>query len=119
MTVGCLDLEKAYDTVRRDKLLQVLEEYGIHGSLRGAVREFYKKREACVKIGDKMSRWFQITRGVRQGCAMSLWLFNVFMVKIVREAHACGTCPRISDFCKSSYYRLQKCHIPGGSVFSL
>ena len=33
-----------------------------------------------------MSRWFQITRGVRQGCAMSLWLFNVFMDKIVREA---------------------------------
>ena len=86
MTVGCVDLEKAYDTVRRDKLLQVLEEYGIHGSLQGAVREFYKKREACVKIGDKMSRWFQITRGVRQGCAMSLWLFNVFMDKIVREA---------------------------------
>ena len=48
MTVGCLDLEIAYNTVRRDKLLQVLEEYGILGSLRGAVREFYKKREACV-----------------------------------------------------------------------
>ena len=86
MAVACVDLEKAYDTVRRDKLWQVLEEYGIHGRLLGAVREFYKKSEACVKIGEKMSRWFQITRGVRQGCVMSPWLFNVFMDKIVREA---------------------------------
>ena len=86
MAVACVDLEKAYDTVRRDKLWQVLEEYGIHGRLLGAVRAFYKKSEACVKIGEKMSRWFQITRGVRQGCVMSPWLFNVFMDKIVREA---------------------------------
>ena len=86
MAVACVDLEKAYDTVRRDKLWQVSEEYGIHGRLLGAVRAFHKKSEACVKIGDKMSRWFQITRGVRQGCVMSPWLFNVFMDKIVREA---------------------------------
>ena len=43
------------------------------------------KSEACVRVKDKESDWFQITQGVRQGCVMSPWLFNVFMDKIVRE----------------------------------
>ena len=34
---------------------------------------------------DELSGWFPITQGVRQGCVMSPWLFNVFMDKIVRE----------------------------------
>ena len=67
MAVACEDLEKAYDTVRRDKLWQVLREYGINGKLLGAVRAFYEKSEACIRIGDKLSGWFQKTRGVRQG----------------------------------------------------
>ena len=71
MAVACVDLEKAYDTVRRDKLWQVLEEYGIEGKLLGAVKAFYDKSEACVRIGEKLSGCFPITRGVRQGCVMS------------------------------------------------
>ena len=34
----------------------------------------------------RLSEWFEIARGVRQGCVMSPWLFNIFMDKIVREA---------------------------------
>ena len=52
MIVACIDLEKAcYDTVQRDKLWQVLEDYGINsGKLMGAVRAFYEKSEAYVRI---------------------------------------------------------------------
>ena len=41
--------------------------------------------EACVRVKGELSGWFPITQGVRQGCVMSPWLFNVFMDKIVRE----------------------------------
>ena len=34
----------------------------------------------------RLPEWFEIARGVRQGCVMSPWLFNIFMDKIVREA---------------------------------
>ena len=64
------------------------KEYGINEKLLGAVKAFYEKGEPCVRIGDKLSGWFQysITRGVRQGCVMLPWIFNIFMDKIVREA---------------------------------
>ena len=44
------------------------------GEVTGAVRAFYEKSEACVRIGEKMSGCSPITRGVRQGCVMSPWL---------------------------------------------
>ena len=60
-----VDLEKAYyyDTVRRDKLWQGLEEYGTEGKLLGADKSFYEKSEVCVRIGAKLSGCFPITRG--------------------------------------------------------
>ncbi|MDA8010637.1 MAG: reverse transcriptase family protein, partial [Alphaproteobacteria bacterium] len=85
MVVACVDLEKAYDRVGRDKLWKVLEEYGVKGRLLRAIRSLYKKSEGCVRVKDELSSWFPITQGVRQGCVMSPWLFNVFMDKIVRE----------------------------------
>ena len=85
MVVACVDLEKAYDRVGGDKLWNVLEEYGVKGRLLRAIRSLYKKSLACVRVKDELSDWFPITQGVRQGCVMSAWLFNVFMDKIVRE----------------------------------
>ena len=85
MVLACVDLEKVYDRVGREKLWNVLKEYGVKGRLLRAIRSLYKKSEACVRVKGELSGWFPITQGVRQGCVMSPWLFNVFMDKIVRE----------------------------------
>ena len=85
MVIGCIDLEKAYDKVCRVRLWQVLERYGIQGGLMTAIRSMYLGSQACVRASGKMSGWFPITQGVRQGCVMSPWLFNVFMDGIIRE----------------------------------
>ena len=79
MVMACIDLEKAYDTVCRDRLWQVLERYGIWGGLMRAIQSMYLGSRACVRISGIMSGWFPITQGVRQGCVMSAGLFNVFM----------------------------------------
>ena len=42
--------------------------------------------EACVKVLGGTSDWFKVEQGMRQGCVMSPWLFNVYMEHIVREA---------------------------------
>ena len=87
MAVACVDLEKAYDKVCRDKLWCVLDEYGVKGKLMRALRSLYEGSEACVRVGGMLSGWFPISQGVRQDCVLSPWLFNVliFMDRIMRE----------------------------------
>ena len=50
------------------------------------MESLYFQSEACVRVQGKNSEWFEVAMGVRQGCTMSLWLFNVVMDSIVRKA---------------------------------
>ncbi len=54
--------------------------------MKEAVESLYFQSEACVQVQGKNSKWFEVVMGVRQGCTMSPWLFNVVMDSIVREA---------------------------------
>ena len=83
-----MDLEKAYDRVDREALWNVLQVYGIGGSLLKAVRSFYMSSRACVRVGNGVSDWFEVKVGLRQGCVMSPWLFNMYMDGVVREVNA-------------------------------
>ena len=86
MLMVCVDLEKAYDRVDRELLWRVLRAYGVNGELIRAVRSLYDDGKACVRVQGQKSDWFGVGQGVRQGCTMSPWLFNIFMDNIVREA---------------------------------
>src|SRR5215468_2969961 len=46
----------------------------------------YDESKACVRVNGGTSGYFKIGQGVRQGCVMSPWLFNVFMDKCIRRA---------------------------------
>ena len=81
-----VDSEKAYDSVSREKLWKVLDEYGVKGKLLGAIQALYVDGKARVKVGRMESELFDVCRGVRQGCTLSPWLFNVFMDRVTREA---------------------------------
>ena len=80
-------LEKAYDRVDRDAMWEVLKLYGIGGKLLKAVKSFYAGSKACVRVGNDMSEWFQVKVGLRQGCVMSPWLFNLYFDGVVREVN--------------------------------
>ena len=81
-----VDLEKAYDSVSREKLWKVLDEYGVKGKLLRAVQALYVDGRSRVKVGRMESELFGVCRGVRQGCTPCPWLFNVFMNRVTREA---------------------------------
>ena len=83
-----MDLEKAYDRVDRGAMWEVLGLYGVGGRLLNAVKSFYINSRACVRIGNEVSDWFPVRVGLRQGCVMSPWLFNVYMDGVVREVNA-------------------------------
>ena len=48
---------------------------------------FYVDSRACVPVGNDVSEWFPVNVGLRQGCVMSTWLFNVYMDGVVREVN--------------------------------
>ena len=82
----CVDLEKAHDNVNSKLMWSVLGKYGIRGKLARAVRLMYVNCEACVKVLGSKSDCFKVEQGVREGCVVSPWLFNVYMDHIVKEA---------------------------------
>ena len=82
-----MDLEKAYDRVDRNALWQVLRVYGVGGKLLKGVQSFYNESRACVRSESGYSEWFDVKVGLRQGCVMSPWLFNVYMDGVVREVN--------------------------------
>ena len=90
MYAAFMDLEKAYDRVDWDGLWEVLGIYGVGGRLLRGVKAFYKDASACVRSGGELSELFEIKRGVRQGCVMSPWLFNIYMDGVIREMKARG-----------------------------
>ena len=44
--------------------------------------------EACVRVGNEVSEWFPVRVGLKQGCVMSPWLFNLYTDGVVREVNA-------------------------------
>ena len=55
-----IDLEKAYDTIDRHGMWQMLIVYGVGGKLLKAVRSFYIDSTACVLVGNDVSEWFPV-----------------------------------------------------------
>ena len=78
-----VDLEKAYDTIDRHGMWQMPRVYGVGGKLLKAGQSFDVDSRACVRVGNEVSEWFPVNVGLRQGCVMSPWLFNVYMDGVV------------------------------------
>ena len=59
---------------------------GIPDHLTSLLRNLYASQEAAIRTGHGTIDWFQIGNGVRQGCILSPWLFNLFAEYIIRNA---------------------------------
>ena len=71
------DYAKDFDCVDHNKLWKILKEMGIPDHLTCLLRNLYAGREATVRTGHRTKDWFQIGKGVRQGCILSPCLFNL------------------------------------------
>jgi len=80
-----MDLEKAYDRIDRDGLWRVLDMYGVNGKLLNGIKSFYFGSKACLRVNGTISEWFDVKVGLRQGCVMSTWLFNIYMDGVMKE----------------------------------
>uniref|UniRef100_A0A8B9WJG5 Reverse transcriptase domain-containing protein n=1 Tax=Bos mutus grunniens TaxID=30521 RepID=A0A8B9WJG5_BOSMU len=73
-----IDYAKAFDCVDHNKLWKILKEMGIPDHLTCLLRNLYAGQAATVRTGHGTTDWFQIGKGVCQGCMLSPCLFNLY-----------------------------------------
>ena len=81
-----MDYAKAFDCVDHNKLWTILKEMEIPDHLICLLRNLYAGQEATVTTGHGTTDWFQIGKGVHQGCILSPCLFNLYAEYIMRNA---------------------------------
>ena len=81
-----IDYVKAFDSVDHNKLWKILKEKKIPDYFTSLLRNLYAGQEATVRTGHGTTDWFQIGKGVCQGCILSPCLFNLYAEYIMRNA---------------------------------
>ena len=81
-----IDYAKAFDCVDHKKMWKILKEMGIPDHLTCLLRNLSAGQEATVRTGHGTTDWFQIGKGVCQGCILSPCLFNLYAEYIMRNA---------------------------------
>ena len=81
-----IDYAKAFDCVDHNKLWKILEEMGTSDHLTCLLRNLYADQEATFRTGHVTTHWFQIGKGIHQGCIFSPCLFNLYAEYIMRNA---------------------------------
>ena len=81
-----IDYAKAFDCVDHNKLWKILKEIGRLDQRTCLLRNLYAGQEATVRTGHETTDYFQIRKGVRQGCILSPCLFNLYAEYIMRNA---------------------------------
>ena len=69
-----------------NELWKILKEMGISDHMTCLLRSLYAGQEATVRTGHGTTDWFQIGKGVRQGCILSPWLFYLYAEYIMKNA---------------------------------
>ena len=80
-----IDYTKAFDFVDHNKLWKILQEMGVSDHLSCLMQNQYAGQEATVRTRDRTTDWFQIGKGVCQGCILSPCLFNFYAEYIMRN----------------------------------
>ena len=75
LVLNFIDFEKAFDSLHRESLWEILRLYGVPKKIINILRDLYEGSEASIKVGIETTIWFKIITGVRQGCILSPLLF--------------------------------------------
>ena len=80
-----IDYAKTFDCVDHNKLWKILEEMGIPDHVTCLLRNLYSGQEATVRTAHGITDWFQIGKGLCQGCMLSPSLFNFYAEYIIQN----------------------------------
>ena len=102
-----IDYTKAFDCVDHNKLWKILKEMGLPDHLTCLLRNLYAGKEATVRTGHGTTDWFQIRKGVHQGCVLSPCLFNLYAEYIMWNARLDETHTSWNQDCQEKYSNLR------------
>lgn len=80
-----IDFKAAFDTVWRKALWKMLRSIGVDQNIVAIIEDMYDRTECAIQIDGKLTEWFSVNVGVRQGCILSPTLFNVFLEFVMDE----------------------------------
>ena len=80
-----IDYTKDFDSVDPSKLQKIVKDMGVSEHLNCLLRNLYSGQEATVRTGHGTPAWFQIGKGVGQGCILSPCLFNLYAEYILQN----------------------------------
>merc|ERR1712033_49773 len=86
-----IDFKKAYDSIDRKKLIEVLIDYKINPKIIDLIVQMYKNDHTIVKLGN-MEEKIEVTGGIRQGCSISTLLFKLITFKIIDDLRKMEKC---------------------------
>ena len=85
-----LDLEKAFDTVNRQKLMRLLTHIGVDEKIIEVIKQMYIENKMKFTLGNVSTAWLENNVGVRQGCVMSPTLFNIYLEELLVRIRKSG-----------------------------
>ena len=81
-----VDFSKAFDTVGRTGLWQLMRKYGCPEKFTTMIEALHTGMMANVSVGGEVSELFSVTNGVKQGCVLAPMLFSIFLSAMLDEA---------------------------------
>ena len=83
MVVVAVDFKKAYDSIKRETILEVLKEYRVEGRVVEVFKKVYSEDKTRITIGEETEVEVEVESGIRQGCTASTILFKLITFKII------------------------------------
>lgn len=80
-----VDLKATFDSVDREKLWEVMEKKGISERMKRKIKRIYRETRSRVKVGNELEECFWTARGIKQGCLLSPYLFNIYLSDLENE----------------------------------
>ena len=87
-----IDYTKAFDRVKHSKIIEYLSEIGIDDKDLQIITKMYWEQTAVVRTEHGITEEFQVKKGVRQGCVLSLSLFNLYTRRNIQRNRTYGRC---------------------------
>ena len=85
ININFIDFKKAFDSLNRSVIWKILKKYGVPVKLINLIKTLYEGYECCVILENRLSDWFSVETGVRQGCILSPILFLVTIDWVMRK----------------------------------